>query len=60
MRAVFDFTLPVPGRLYWDSSFLVNIAFATAKFHTQCATYYQRLKDEGVPVLISNLTLDET
>lgn len=59
--AVFDFTTPpVPDRLYWDSSFLVNIAFAAAKFHTQCVAYYQRLKDEGVPVLISNLTLDET
>ena len=60
MMAVFDFTLPVPERLYWDSSFLVNIAFASAKFHTQCVAYYQRLKDERVPVLISNLTLDET
>ena len=57
---VFDFTAPLPDRLYWDSSFLVNIAFATAKFHTECAAYYRRLKDERVPVLVSTLTLDET
>ena len=53
--AVFDFAASLLDRLYWDSSFLVNIAFATAKFHKPCAVYYARLKEAGVPVLLSNL-----
>ncbi|MGH7961412.1 MAG: type II toxin-antitoxin system VapC family toxin [Candidatus Binatia bacterium] len=58
--AVFDFAAPLPDHLYWDSSFLVNVAFAAAKFHDPCAAYYYRLKEEGVPVVLSNLALDET
>ena len=58
--AVFDFAAALPNRLYWDSSFLVNIAFAAAKFHKACTDYYYLLKEERVPVLVSNLTLDET
>jgi predicted nucleic acid-binding protein len=56
---VFDFAVSFPHRLYWDSSFLVNVAFAAAKFHKPCAAYYYRLKEAGVPVLLSNLALDE-
>jgi predicted nucleic acid-binding protein len=57
---VFDFTAPLPDRLYWDSSFLVNVAFAAAKLHRPCAAYYYRLKETGVSVILSNLALDET
>lgn len=56
---VFDFAAFLPNRLYWDSSFLVNIAFVTAKFHKPCAAYYYRLKAERVPIILSNLALDE-
>lgn len=56
----FDFAASLPDRLYWDSSFLVNFAFTAAKFHKPCAAYYYRLKEEGVPVILSNLALDET
>jgi hypothetical protein len=31
---VFDFAAPLPDRLYWDSSFLVNVVFVAAKFGT--------------------------
>jgi predicted nucleic acid-binding protein len=58
--SVFDFAAPLPNRLYWDSSFLVNVAFAAAKLHQPCAAYYYRLKESGVPVMLSNLALDET
>ena len=58
--AVFDFSAPLPDRLYWDSSFLVNVSFAAAKFHQPCADYYYRLKEAEAPVLLSNLVLDET
>jgi predicted nucleic acid-binding protein len=57
---VFDFAASLPDRLYWDSSFLVNVAFAAAKRHHHCAAYYYRLKEAGVPVTLSNLALDET
>ena len=57
--SVFDFTAPLPDRLYWDSSFLVNMSFAAAKFHRPCATYYYRLKEAEIPILLSNLALDE-
>jgi predicted nucleic acid-binding protein len=57
---VFDFAASLPDRFYWDSSFLVNVAFAAAKFHKPCAAYYYRLKEAGVPVILSNLALDET
>lgn len=57
--SVFDFTAPLPNPLYWDSSFLVNVSFAAAKFHRPCATYYYRLKEAEVPILLSNLALDE-
>jgi predicted nucleic acid-binding protein len=50
----------LPNRIYWDSSFLVNIGFVAAKFHQACAAYYFRLKEAEVPVLLSNLALDET
>lgn len=58
--SVFDFASPLPERLYWDSSFILNFSFAAAKFHEPCTTYYARLKEERVPVLLSNLALDET
>ena len=58
--SVFDFAAPLPDRLYWDSSFLVNVAFAAAKLHQPCAAYYYRLQEVGVPVILSNLALDET
>ena len=56
----FDFSSPLPNRIYWDSSFLVNVGFAAAKFHQPCAAYHYRLKESEVSVLISNLALDET
>ena len=58
--SVFDFFAPLPGSLYWDSSFLVNVSFAAARFHQPCAAYYYRLQEAGVPILLSNLALDET
>src|SRR5262245_52377916 len=58
--SVFDFFAPLPGSLYWDSSFLVNVSFAAARFHQSCAAYYYRLQEAGVPILLSNLALDET
>ncbi len=58
--SVFDFAAPLPDRLYWDSSFLVNVAFAAAKLHRPCAAYYYRLKESRVPVILSNLALEET
>jgi len=58
--SVFDFAAPLPDRLYWDSSFLVNVAFAAAKRHQPCAAYYYRLKESEIPVILSNLALDET
>lgn len=58
--SAFDFLSPLPERIYWDSSFLVNIGFAAARFHQSCAAYYYRLQEAEVPVLLSNLTLDET
>ena len=45
--AVFDFPAALPNRLYWDSSFLANIAFAAASFHKPCTDYYYLLKAEG-------------
>lgn len=57
---VFDFLASLPNRIYWNSSFLVNIGFGAAKFHQPCAVYYYRLKETAVPVLLSNLALDET
>ena len=57
---VFDFTAPLPKRLYWDSSFIVNFSFAGAKFHEPCAAYYSRLTEERIPAIVSNLALDET
>ena len=58
--AVFDCSAPLPDRLYWTSSFLVNVSFAAAKYHQPCADYYYRLKEAEAPVVLSNLALDET
>lgn len=56
---IFSFDHKPPQVAYLDPSFCVNVLIEKAKFHTQCATYSEKLEEQGTILLLSNLGLNE-
>jgi hypothetical protein len=57
---VVDFDAPLPGRLYWDASFLVHATYPAGRYHRECYELLDRLSDaDDTASYISTLALDE-
>jgi len=57
---VVDFDAPLPGRLYWDASFLVHAIYPAGRHHRECYEFLDRLSDaEDTVSYVSTLALDE-
>jgi predicted nucleic acid-binding protein len=56
---ILNFEADLPEVMYWDSSFIINFCVDGVKYHSACAGFAQRLKEENILSIISNLTLDE-
>ncbi|MBI4673119.1 MAG: type II toxin-antitoxin system VapC family toxin [Chloroflexi bacterium] len=56
---VFDFVDPLPPALYWDSSFIINVAHADGRWHGDCVAFGERLERSDTFSYVSTLALDE-
>lgn len=54
-----DFKDLLPAALYWDASFIVNLAHEAAVYHQQAADFLTRLEESHTVSHVSTLTLDE-
>lgn len=60
MRAnILSFDSEIPEIAYLDASFIIHFCVEGTKYHEQCSKFIRRLHKENVPLMISNLTLDE-
>jgi len=57
---ILDLDAPLPGRLYWDASFLVHAAYPASRYYRECYEFLDRLNgaDETLSY-VSTLALDE-
>lgn len=52
-------TDPLPPKLYWDASFLVNFSYDAARYFQQCADFLARLDERSTISYVSTLAMDE-
>lgn len=58
---LFNFAAPLPGRLYWDASFLIHATYPAGRYHQECFALLDRLSNaRGTVSYVSTLVLDET
>jgi len=56
---IYNFKDKVPDIVYLDTSFLINILVADAKYYQECLNYSEKLKQKNTIMLLSILGLDE-
>ena len=57
--SVHSFNDPLPSRLYWDASFIVNFVYEAARYFEQCADFLGRLDEHATISYVSTLAMDE-
>lgn len=56
---IHSFLDPLPPKLYWDASFIVNFSYEAAKYFQQCADFLVRLDERSTISYVSTLAMDE-
>ena len=59
VASVHSFNDPLPQKLYWDASFIVNFACEAAQYFEQCADFLARLDEHPTISYVSTLAMDE-
>jgi hypothetical protein len=44
---LFNFAAPLPGRLYWDASFLIHATYPAGRYHQECFALLDRLSNRS-------------
>ncbi len=55
----FDFAAALSPTLYWDASFIINIAHEHGRWHKECLAFGVRLTQNDALSYVSTLALDE-